>query len=126
IRLNCSINMAYDKKVIYKKALQVVERDGVYFLSDVIALVGIASSTWYQLFPTDSSETVTIKERMIEKRVDAKSTVLRNWKESDNATLQMGFMKIIANESQFDRLNGTKQKIEHSGEITISPKEWID
>ena len=35
------------------------------------------------------------------------------WYASDNATLQIGLMKLISDEDEAHRLNGTKREIKH-------------
>jgi hypothetical protein len=35
------------------------------------------------------------------------------WYASDNATLQIGLMKLIANDDEAHRLNGTKREVKH-------------
>jgi hypothetical protein len=44
------------------------------------------------------------------------------WYHSDNATLQIGLMKLISEDNEAHRLNGTKQEIKHEqkdNEFTI-------
>ena len=45
------------------------------------------------------------------------------WYKSDNATLQMGLMKLIGTEDEAHRLNGSSKKVEHSGNQTVVWKE---
>ena len=42
----------------------------------------------------------------------AKVEALNRWEDSENATLQMGFYKLLANDDELERLNNSKQKTE--------------
>ena len=42
-----------------------------------------------------------------------KISMRTKWYESDNATLQIGLMKLIADDDEAHRLNGTKREVKH-------------
>jgi hypothetical protein len=42
-----------------------------------------------------------------------KVSMRQKWYESDNATLQIGLMKLISDDDEAHRLNGTKREIKH-------------
>jgi len=118
--------MAYNTKKLFDKALILIKEKNLYFAEDVIALLGVSAPTFYAHFKVDSNELNTIKELLISNRVSTKVKMRKQWSESDNATLQVALMKIISNEDEAHRLNGTVQKIEHStpGGIQINIKDF--
>ena len=117
--------MSYDRKEKYKEAIQLIKEHELYFASDIIAYLGICEATFYEWWNKESKELKNLKELLDKNRTSAKVEMRKKWKGSDNATLQVALMKLISTDSEAHRLNGSNQKIEHSGEINIKPKEWI-
>ena len=104
--------MAYDKKKLYKQALQVIEKNKLFFIEDVVAYIPCSKPTLYELFPIDSNELNTIKDALDKNKTEIKVSMRSKWYKSDNPTLQMGLMKLIGTEEEADRLNGTRIKQE--------------
>lgn len=102
--------MAYDKKKILKDALELIEKHHLIFIDDIIALLAISKPTLYSLFPTDSNELNEIKKRLDKNRVSMKSNMRKKWYQSDNATLQVALMKLIATDDEAARLSGTPRE----------------
>lgn len=117
--------MAYDRDQKYKEAVRYIKEESLYFISDVIAYLGIATSTFYEWWPDASEESNNIKTLLDSNRASAKVSMRKKWIDSDNATLQVALMKLIATDEEAHRLNGTKQEHKLSGEVNIKPKEWI-
>jgi len=104
--------MAYKTEELLKTALKAIEKHKLFFIEDVVAYLPCDRGTFYGrgLNKNDS-----IKELLDKNRIDVKVSMRNKWYKSDNATLQMGLMKLIGTEAEAHRLNGTVQKIEHSG-----------
>ncbi len=117
--------MAYDREEKYNEAIKLIQEKDLYFVSDIVAFLGISDSTFYEWWPKESSESKHLKELLDKNRTNTKVSLRKKWNDSDNATLQVALMKLIATDSEAHRLNGSNQKIEHSGEVNIKPKEWI-
>ncbi|MFZ7121766.1 MAG: hypothetical protein ACOWWH_12570 [Eubacteriaceae bacterium] len=117
--------MAYNRKEKYEEALKIINEQSLYFISDVIAYLGIAPSTFYEWWPDNSDESNNIKTLLDTNKVNAKVDMRKKWKDSDNPTLQVALMKLISTDEEAHRLNGTKQEHKLSGEVNIKPKEWI-
>lgn len=117
--------MAYDKKILYDNAIKSIKNNTLYFIEDVIAFMPCDKTTFYRLFPTESNEYNNIKNELETNRVNTKVGMRKKWNDSDNPTLQVALMKLIATESEAHRLNGTKQEHKLSGDVNIKPKEWI-
>lgn len=107
------------KTEIYKQALEVAEQKKCFFIEQLVSFLPIAKSTFYDYFPVDSDELNSIKEILDKNKVEVKSAMYNKWFKSDNATLQIALMKLIASEEEAHRLNGTNMKVESNNTTTI-------
>jgi hypothetical protein len=98
--------MAYDKKKILKQTHELIEKHGLLFIEDIIALLPLRKQTFYDMFPVGSDEMDSVKSALEKNRVSMKSNMRQKWYKSDNPTLQVALMKIIANEDEAARLSG--------------------
>jgi len=114
--------MAYDKEQILKQALKLSEEKKLFTMDDVVSLLPCSYSTFYSYFPAKSYELDSIKEVLNTNKIDIKVALRKKWFKSDNATLQMGLYKLIANDEERKRL--TQQYIKHDGEV--NHKNQID
>jgi hypothetical protein len=115
-----------DKRIAdnYKLALEVAEKHKCYFIEQVVSHLPISSSTFYEYFPAQSEESETIREILNRNKIETKTKMYNKWFESDNATLQMGLMKLIGNEEQAHRLNGTRIETNNKNtNIELTPEE---
>ena len=55
----------------------------------------------------------TIKSALEKNRINMKVDMRDKWYNSDNATLQIALMKLIADDDEAHRLNGTKREVKH-------------
>lgn len=101
--------MSYDKKDLEKKALAAIKRYRLKFITYVSAYLPCSRST-FSVLELDKSD--TLKEAVEQNRTSAKTKALNRWEKSQNATLQVAFMKLIADDDEADRLNGSRQKLE--------------
>jgi len=102
--------MAYDKKKILKDALELIEKHHLIFIDDVTSLLPIHRGTFYNFFPVKSDEYDTIKRLLDKNRISMKSNMRKKWYQSDNATLQVALMKLIATDDEAARLSGTPRE----------------
>ena len=100
-------------------ALEVAERENCYFIDQLVSFLPISMSTFYEYFPATSEEMEDIKRVIDKNRIVTKTKKYKKWFESDNATLQIGLMKLIASEEEAHRLNGTNMKVESNNTTTI-------
>ena len=114
--------MAYDKEKLHKQALEVIEKNRLFFIEDVVAYLPCSKPTLYDLFPIDSNELNTIKDLLETNRTEIKVSMRNKWYKSDNPTLQMGLMKLIGTDEEAHRLNGSKQDVKLDGAIEINIK----
>lgn len=104
--------MAYDKKKIFEQAKEIIDKNKLFFVEDIVSLLPVAKPTFYDFFPPDSNELNTIKEMLDKNRVEIKSSMRSKWYKSDAPALQIALMKIISTDEEAHRLNGSRQEIE--------------
>ena len=101
--------MAYNKDKLIKDALKAIDEHNLVFIEDVVCYIPCSKTTFYskRLHESDA-----IKEAIYENRQSKKIALRTKWEDSENATLQMGLYKLMANEDELERLNNNRQKIE--------------
>lgn len=113
--------MAYDPKELEKKALAAIEKHKLMFIESVVAYLPCSKSTFYDLKLHESD---SIKKAIENTRITRKVAMQNLWFESETPSLQIALMKIIADEHEAHRLNGTRQEIKHDGAIKSTLIEW--
>lgn len=104
--------MAYDTETLLKTALEAIEKNKLFFVEDVVAYLPCTKATFYDHFPVESDELNLIKEALNQNRVEIKVSMRSKWFKSDNPTLQVALMKIIATDEEAHRLNGSRQEVD--------------
>jgi hypothetical protein len=107
--------MAYDKKDLEDKAIKAIKDNNLFFIQDVIAFLPCASSTFYGL---EMEKLESIKESIFKEKTNAKIGMRKKWYDSENATLQMGLMKLLSTDEELRKLS--MQTNAHEGEITTN------
>lgn len=119
--------MAYDKDKIFAQAKEVAINNNLYFIEDIVHMLPISKPTFYDYFKVDSNEFNELRELLDNNRVNTKVILRKKWLESDNATLQMGLMKLICNDEERKNLSQTHQDVTTGGEkINTTVIKWGD
>jgi len=111
--------MAYKKAELIEKSIQVIKKKKLVFMTEVIHYLGISNKSFYN---HELNEVLEIKNALQGNKISLKGKLRSKWFVSENATLQMGLYKLIANEDERKRL--TQQYIKHDGEV--NHKNQID
>ena len=114
--------MAYDIKELEKKSLIAIKKHKLMFMDHIIAFLPCSKTTFYDLKLNESN---SIKKAVEEMRVGKKTKMLSNWINSETPSLQIAAMKMISEEHEAHRLNGTRQEIKQTGGLTSRVIEWI-
>ena len=121
------------KAEIYKQAIEMAEKKKCFFIEHLVSFLPISMSTCYKYFPAASEEMEAIKDVINKNRVEVKTSMYNKWFKSENATLQIALMKLIATDEEAHRLNGTRQQMDLTstdGSMSpTSPKtlaDWYD
>jgi len=114
--------MAYDTKELERQSLEAITKYKLIWIEEVISYLPCARSTFYD---NELDKSDTIKAAILKNRNDLKVGLRKKWYESENATVQIALYKLIGTDDESDRINSQKQKVEHSGGITlqITPDE---
>jgi len=111
--------MAYNKEKLYKQAIEVAQEKKCYFIEQVVSFMPCDKTTFYSHFKLDSNELNAIKEILDLNKINTKTKMYDKWFESDNATLQLAFFKLIGDDNERKALSTNWN--EHSGEFKIKP-----
>lgn len=104
--------MAFNRNKIFKQAKEVIIKNKLFFIEDVVAFLPISKPTFYEFFKIDSNEFNELKELLDSNKVEIKVSMRSKWYKSENATLQLALMKLIGTDEEAHRLNGSSQKID--------------
>jgi hypothetical protein len=96
--------MAYNTQVLFEKAKEQIVSKRLIFIEEVATFIGISKPTLYEHFPIDSNELNELKKLIEDNKITLKTSMRKKWYDSDNATLQMGLMKLIATPEEHKRL----------------------
>jgi hypothetical protein len=97
--------MAYDRDEILRQAIANAESEECVTLEEVIQTLPIASSTFY-LWELEKSE--DLKNVINSVKVRLKKKMRRNWRNSENATLQIAEFKLMASDDELERITISK------------------
>jgi len=91
--------MAYNPKDLEKKAIEAIEKNKLFFIDDVIAYLPCSRATFYNL---ELEKLDTIKDALTKVKTEIKVSMRSKWYKSENPTLQMGLMKLIASPEELN------------------------
>lgn len=109
--------MAYKKQDMIEQAVKAIEENDLIFIDEIFAFVPYSKATFYD---KKLDESDTIKKAITESKIKTKSHLRKQWRKSDNPSLQIALYKLIGSDEEAEKLNGTKQKHEHTGEIATT------
>ena len=94
--------MAYDKSELIRLALEAIDKHQLVFIDEVVTFLPCTRATFYnhQLDKLDE-----IKDALNNVRVNTKTQLRNKWRDSDNAALQIGLMKLMATDEERKRLS---------------------
>jgi hypothetical protein len=108
----------YDREELITKALDVIGKEDVTSLAELWLCMGISQTTGYKYGLDDLDE---IKKAIEQQKVAIKKKMRRNWRNSDNATLQIAEFKLLSSDDELSRLN--TQKV--NAEVAMTTKRVI-
>lgn len=96
--------MAYNTEELEKKSLAAIKRHKLVFIDEVVSFLPCSTSTFYG-HELEKSE--AIKKALEENRIKGKLSSRRKWADSDNATLQIAYYKLLSTEDELRKLTGS-------------------
>lgn len=115
--------MAYNTEELYKRALEEIDKNNLFFISDVVAYLGIAESTFYDHFPPDSKQSKDIKDRLNKNSMRTKVSIRSKLHKSTNTSGLLALYKLLATNDERRALS--MEYKEHSGNINL-PKLQVE
>lgn len=115
--------MAYNKDEILQKALSAIEDEECVTIEEVLLFLPISTSTFYAWELEKSEE---LKEAINAQKVRLKKKMRRNWRNSENATLQIAEFKLISSDEERDKLSTSKVTTDQTHSIKGKPTILLD
>lgn len=102
------------KEALFKKAKKAVldKSTSLFFVSDVIGVLGVSESTFYDYFPSGSVESETIKKLLMNNRVNKCIGLRMKFYKSNHSAAQLALYKLICTDEE--RAVLTSQHIDHT------------
>ena len=102
--------MSYKTEELRRDSLKAIKDKNLIFIGDIFGYTGFSKRAFYDHKLHECND---IKRALETNRVNMKVDMRQKWYKSDNPTLQIGLMKLIADDEEAHRLNGTKREIKH-------------
>jgi len=120
--------MAYKTEELYKKALEAIEANNLFFLADVFGYLGISKPTFYVHFPVESNELNYIKEKIEANKIKTKVSIRSKLHKSTAPAALISLYKLISTDEERKALSMVYN--DHvSSDKSMSPKtmqDWYD
>ena len=100
--------------------MEAIEREQCVTMSEVLLYIPVSKKTFYEWGFHESDE---LKNAIDAEKVKVKTMLRRNWRRSDNPTLQIAEFKLASTDEELDRLN--MQKIKQETTMTVRPSVSI-
>ena len=94
--------MSFEKHELEQMAIEQIRKNKLFFIQDVIAYLPCCSATFYN---HELEKLETIKDELTKVKVEIKVSMRNKWYKSDNATLQMGLMKLLSTDEELRKLS---------------------
>lgn len=107
----------YDTADLEKQALEAITKKKLVFVEEVVSFLPCDKTTFYAHKLHESN---AIKEAIEKNKVDKKLGLRDKMYKAENPTAWVALYKLLGTEEEAERLNGSKQKIEHAGEVTTN------
>jgi hypothetical protein len=107
--------MEYNQKDLEKQSIEAITKYKLFFIDDIIAYLPCSRATFYN---KGLDKLDTIKDALTQVRTEIKVSMRSKWYKSDNPTLQMGLMKLIASPDELKQLSMSHIESNSKHEIT--------
>jgi len=97
--------MKYEYHDLEQMAVEAIQKNKLFFTDDLMAYLPCSRATYYHK-GLDKSD--AIKDAINKNRILAKVDLRKEWRFSNNATLQISLYKLLATEDELQRLSTHK------------------
>lgn len=108
--------MAYDRVKIFEQAKEVIVKNKLFFIEDIVAFLPCDKTTFYRFFEVNCNEYNELKDLLETNRTELKVSMRSKWYKSNAPALQMALMKLIANPEELRKLSMTYQDVTTDGD----------
>lgn len=109
--------MGYNIKELEKQSLDAIEKYKLFFIEDVVAYLPCSRATFYNL---ELDKLDSIKSALTKVKTEIKVSMRSKWYKSENPTLQMGLMKLIASPEELKQLSMTHVESNNTHEVSFN------
>jgi len=106
--------MAYKTDDLLKQSLAAIEKHKLFFIEDIVAYLPCSKETFYQ---HKLHESDALKSALLKIKTEIKVSMRSKWYKSENPTLQMGLMKLIASPEELKQLSMTHVESNNTHEV---------
>jgi hypothetical protein len=106
--------MAYKTDDLLKQSLAAIEKHKLFFIEDIVAYLPCSKETFYQ---HKLHESDALKSALLKVKTEIKVSMRSKWYKSENPTLQMGLMKLIASPEELKQLSMTHVESNNMHEV---------
>ena len=118
--------MAYDRRKIYKQALDVIIDHNLFFIEDIVAWLPCDKTTFYRYFPVDCNEYNTLKKMLEDNKVRMKTSIRAKLYKGKGADL-IALYKMICTDEERKAIAMVNKTDLTSGDEPLSVKfEIVD
>ena len=96
--------MPYITSELKQKAIEAIRKSNLIFVEDVCAMIGIAKSTYYEHFPTNSVDSNELTDMLEKNKISLKVNLRKKWLENDNPTTQIMLYKLCSTDIEHRKL----------------------
>ena len=108
-----------DKEQIYELAMQTIKSKRPLFIDELISYLPITRATFYSYYPLESDKLNNIKEAINHCKIELKASMRNKWYKSENPTLQVSLMKLLANNEEREALMMSASTVDNSVTIKV-------
>ncbi len=101
--------MAYKKADMIKQSLKAIKENELVFVEEIITFVPFSKTIFYD---RKLNESDSIKKALADNRIKIKAGLRKDWRTSKHPVLQIALYRLLATESEYDRL--ILQKVDHT------------
>jgi len=113
----------YTTEKLLARAKEIIPEHNLIFVEDVIAMLGVSVSTFYDKIPGSSEEMEILRALLDKNKIDLKVSMRKKWSESDHPTLQIALYRLASNTKEHRLLNPTytgDEQTEKEKEINVN------